>query len=415
MVLVIYEIVFRIAWIFKTESVIIPAFVDALTGGSGSVRGWLPVLSRTGQSLPPLIFADRLRQQPFKRAVVAATSSLMALPTFFVVWLAWSADVAPLAWMSPAFLVAYVIFFSITGLNQLAQGTLHGKLVRPNRRGRLMWMSGVIGPILAIVAAVVLLGPWLEEPGISRFVPIFSLTAGGFLLCGMLVLLIREPADSPATEPVASVRDRLKGAWWVYRGDARFRRAAHVVMLLTTIVLIFPHFQWLARVQLNLGDRQLMVWVVAQNVGVAIFSPVCGFLADRYGNRLVMRLQCALLSLVPLLALAVTGPLARKYSGMPQFWMVFVLLGISPVTMRTISNYTLELVPEELHPQYLSTMRVCFLVPFLLSPVAGMVLDFFSEEPYRGAVWLFGTVSAGIAIAGLLTFRMAEPRHDAET
>jgi dipeptide/tripeptide permease len=89
---------------------------------------------------------------------------------------------------------------------------------------------------------------------------------------------------------------------------------------------------------------------------------------------------------------------------------VFLLLGMSPVAMRTVNNYTLELVTSEMHPLYLSTMRVCFLVPFVFSPLAGGVLDLFAERPYSGACWLFGTVSLLIAIAGLLTFRMAEPR-----
>ena len=84
---------------------------------------------------------------------------------------------------------------------------------------------------------------------------------------------------------------------------------------------------------------------------------------------------------------------------------------MSPVTMRTINNYTLELSSPELHPLYLSTMRVCFLAPFLLAPVAGGVLDLFHDRPYTGACWLFGTVSGLIAVAGLLTFRMSEPRH----
>ena len=136
-----------------------------------------------------------------------------------------------------------------------------------------------------------------------------------------------------------------------------------------------------------------------------------GFLADRFGNRLVIRLQCLFLFLAPLLALALAGPWASQGWGATWYWAVFLILGMSPVTMRTINNYTLELSSPELHPLYLSTMRVCFLAPFLLAPVAGGVLDLFHDRPYTGACWLFGTVSGLIAVAGLLTFRMSEPRH----
>lgn len=74
--------------------------------------------------------------------------------------------------------------------------------------------------------------------------------------------------------------------------------------------------------------------------------------------------------------------------------------------MKTIANYTLELVPRDKHPQYLSTMTICYTIPFLLSPLLGVVIDFI---PWQLP---FLAVSGTIACGGLLTFRMAEPRHD---
>ncbi|HIE97333.1 MAG TPA: hypothetical protein EYQ63_10035, partial [Fuerstia sp.] len=43
--LVLHQILFRTAWIFKTESVILPAFLDSITD-VGWVRGMLPPLNR---------------------------------------------------------------------------------------------------------------------------------------------------------------------------------------------------------------------------------------------------------------------------------------------------------------------------------------------------------------------------------
>ncbi|MFV0445291.1 MAG: MFS transporter [Planctomycetaceae bacterium] len=411
LVLAIYEIVFRIAWIFKTESVIVPAFLDTLTGGAGGVRGWLPTLSRLGQSLPPLFVADQLRDAPSKGRVLRLTSLLLGVPTAAVAWIAWGADPQPAAWMPPAFLFLYVLFFTISGLNHVAQGTLHGKLIRADRRGRLMWISGTVGPVLAVAAAWSILGPWLDRPGISRFMPIFTFTAAGFTLCGFITLGLREPADQARAESRVPGWSQFKSAWWIWRSDRAFRRAARVAVLLTCIVLIFPHFQWLARVQLGIENRELMVWVVAQNVGIACFSPLCGWLGDRFGNRLVLRLQCLTLMFAPLLALLMAGPFGQQGAGRGLFWTVFLLLGMSPVAMRTLNNYTLELTTSELHPLYLSTMRVCYLMPFLFSPLAGMVLDLFADHPYTGASWLFGAVSGLIALAAILTFWMNEPRH----
>jgi len=43
-----YQIVIRVGWIFKTERIIMPAFLDYI-GGSAWLRGCLPVLNRFGQ------------------------------------------------------------------------------------------------------------------------------------------------------------------------------------------------------------------------------------------------------------------------------------------------------------------------------------------------------------------------------
>jgi hypothetical protein len=48
-----YQIAVRIGWIFKTETIIMPAVLDAVAE-AGVLRGLLPVLARFGQSLPPL-------------------------------------------------------------------------------------------------------------------------------------------------------------------------------------------------------------------------------------------------------------------------------------------------------------------------------------------------------------------------
>ncbi len=406
-----YEIVMRLAWIFKTESVIIPAFVDTLTGGMGLARGWLPVLNRIGQSFPPLFFAERLRDSPRKSRVLGAMSLLMALTFACIALLAAIGRKGIAAWMPGVFFVLYVLFFSFTGLNQLTLGTTHGKLIRADRRGRLMGIAGLVGPILAIVAAWTLLRPWLEAPGIGKFVPIFSFTATGFAICALMTFTVHEPAVSLPSEPRLTPWRKITSVWTVLRTDRDFRRAARVAILMICILLLFPHFQWLARVQLGLTDSNLAIWVITQNVGVATFSFLFGLLADRCGNRLVVRYQSVILASAPIVALILTGPMVSQEFGRRWYWIVFVLLGVSPVTMRTITNYTLELVDEHLHPQYLSTMRVCFLLPLLFAPLGGVVLDLFGEHSYQGACLLFGSVSGLIVLAGLLTFRMSEPRH----
>ena len=173
--------------------------------------------------------------------------------------------------------------------------------------------------------------------------------------------------------------------------------------LFMTGLLLFPHYQALAREMLGTSDLDIIWWVIAQNISVGIFSPVFGAIADRYGNRMALRIAAFLAAFTPLIAVLLASswfPFSRQW-----FWITYVFLGITPVTMKTISNYTLELVPREKHPQYLSTMTICYTIPFLLSPLLGAIIDYI---PWQVP---FLAVSGTIACGGLLTFRMAEPRQ----
>jgi MFS family permease len=206
------------------------------------------------------------------------------------------------------------------------------------------------------------------------------------------------------------LRDHVGNAWSVYRDDLSFRRAANVGMLFVGAIMLFPHYRWLAATRLDTQDVDMVWWVIAQNIGVGVLSLISGVLADRHGNRLVMRLQILASAMIPLLALLLAGPMASV--GKDWYWVVFLWLGLVPITLKTVFNYTLELADEPQHPRYLSTMRICFAVPFLFSPLAGLWIDMFPESQRFSAVCvLFGFVSLLIFTGGLLTFGMEEPRH----
>lgn len=404
-----HEILLRTAWIFKTESVIMPAVVDAISG-AGWVRGCLPVLNRVGQSLAPMLFAERLRDSRLKRRSLRMTSLLMAAPFYILALMWWFIEDKRQAWMVACFLVLYFAFFAVTGLNQLANGTVQGKLIRPERRGRLLSLSGIVGSTCAIGAAWLLMVPWLRMPDGTGYVRIFAFTATGFVAAAIVTLLICEPADDHVETPHRTLADHAAIAWSVYRDDQSFRRAANVGMLFVGAIMLFPHYRWLAATRLESKDVDMATWVIAQNAGVGVMSILSGRIADRYGNRLAMRLLIFASAAVPLLALLLAGP--WSYLGESYFWVVFLFLGLTPITLKIVFNYTLELASEADHPRYLSTMRICFAVPFAFSPLAGLWIDLFPEaRQFTAVCLLFGFVSLLIALGGLLTFGMEEPRH----
>ena len=127
--LALYQIVLRTGWIFKTESLIMPAVLESLSG-AGWVRGWLPLLNRLGQGLPPILWAQRIKLRPHKKRVVFTSTALMAF-LFLGLTSMFAFPLRPehAAWRPLLFLILYVIFFSCIGVNQVAFATLQDKLV----------------------------------------------------------------------------------------------------------------------------------------------------------------------------------------------------------------------------------------------------------------------------------------------
>ena len=227
-----YSVLLRFAWIFKTESVIIPAFLDSIAG-AGWLRGCLPVLNRFGQSLPPMLFAKRLRNARHKKWSLLGTAIGLGVPLLILsaLWLTLENKQQP--WLPAVFLLLYLLFFVSSGLNQLAFGTLQGKLIRADRRGELLGMSGIVGSLASVIGAWFLLQRWLSLPD-HGFGWIFGFSGLGFLVCGATCFFVREPADEPGdaeSEHHGGVRASIQ----LLRRDADFRWLAVVAMLFIAI------------------------------------------------------------------------------------------------------------------------------------------------------------------------------------
>lgn len=398
-ILVIYQVVLRAGWIFKTESVVMPHAADALDE-SGLTRGWLPLLNRLGQSVPPLLAAGFVRHLPRKQIAFMGTTALMTL-CFLGLTSLWlipglsDAQLAPLA-----YLLLYGLFFAAIGVNQLVYNTIQGKLIRPNRRGRLLMLADFAGASLAVLCAVVLLMRWLHEDH-ADYAAIFGFTTSLFAAASAMSWLLVEPPDPPG-QTLAHQRPLLGGAWQALRENPNFRRLTLVAALFSTTLVLFPHYQALARQRLGLGTPWLVWWVVAQNAGTAFFSLITGPLADAHGNRRALSLVTLLIAGGPLAALA-----ALQWPGLGRiaFPLVFSLVGLTPVAQKTFNNYTLEIVPREHHPRYLSTLSLSMALPIAFSPLASVMIRLVGFE----AVFLF---VVGLLLAGwLLSFGLEEPRH----
>ena len=226
----------RLGWIFKTETVIMPAFMDAISG-AGWLRGCLPVVNRICSSLPPLFYAPKLKAAPRKKVLLGVATLAMAIPfcvlavTWLRIWQPGSGLLVGMSgWMPALFLVCYGVVFVFTGLQRLAGSTLQGKLIRDNRRGRLLAISGLLGSIISVTAVLLLIPGWLKQPD-GGFAWIFLMTAGGFVLAAVLACLVQEPPDAQAPAPRRRPGQLLLEAWELLGTNRPFRRIACVAIL----------------------------------------------------------------------------------------------------------------------------------------------------------------------------------------
>ena len=410
----LYQVIVRVGWIFKTETIIMPAVFDAVVD-SGLLRGLLPVLNRAGQSVPPLFFAGALARRPVKKWTLMRTSLAMAA-CFALLAAVWG----PLESRRPdllaaAFLLLYALFSGANGLNQLVAASLQGKLIAPGHRGRAMVVSVAVGSVLAIVAAVALLGPWLGTAG--GFPKIFGVTALFFGLAGLVPALLDEPADEaaaarPPSRPDASwasraLADASRGiADWrrTLAGDRPLLRLSLVAACFSAVLMLFPHYQAFARDRLGSRIGSLLTWVVVQNASTGVASLVAGPLSDRRGTRIVLVWLVALSSLTPLIVTALS--LLPHATAVEWFWIVYVPLGLNPISLKIFTNYALELAPRPAdHPRYVSIVGAALAAPFVLSPLVGLGVDRF------GFRHIFVAGAAVIACGAILACGLPEPRR----
>jgi predicted MFS family arabinose efflux permease len=215
--------------------------------------------------------------------------------------------------------------------------------------------------------------------------------------------LIEEPDNRPHHRRRAW-RESFSEAWTVFRRDANFRRLSIVTAIFGASMVLFPHYQAIGHEQLGLDWTNLMWWVVIQNVGTALFSVPAGPLADRHGNRIVIQLLMLGVAGAPILALILAH---QGEVGAAWYHWVFALVGLTPVGIKTLNNYVLEICEPEDHARYLSTQSLCLASPIVLAPLAGLAIDRFGFECVYLAI-------AGLMLVGfVLSFSLVEPRRKA--
>jgi len=401
--LALHQIVVRIGWTFKTEQILVPAFLGTVIE-AGWLRGCLPMISRLGQSIPPVFAAGWLKAVRKKKWALALFAALLGGPYLGLAWLWRQYGGQKTLWMAGAFLALHFVFFVFYGLYQVSFGTIQGKLIRPTRRGRLLWGSTFWGLFPTIFFCRWLMPDWLDPP-VPGYSHLFVFVGTSFVLSALVVVLLAEPADAGPTareEPRTSLRE----TWHLLCHDVNLRRLVGVIFLFGLGVWVtVPHYQSYARQWLGSDAEDLVFMVLAQTTSVTVYSLLIGPVADRWGNRLTLRVLILGTAFAPIYVLCL--PTQSTQLSRDLFWIVYIPLALAPLVPTILINYALELCGPADHPRYASTVNLAMLPPYLLSvPVGGLVDGLgFRTIAVATVLLMLGCV--------LLTYRLDEPRHRA--
>jgi MFS family permease len=177
-----------------------------------------------------------------------------------------------------------------------------------------------------------------------------------------------------------------------------------VAACFSAVLMLFPHYQAFARDRLGSRTASLLTWVIVQNAATGVVSLVAGPFSDHRGTRIVLIWLVALSALTPLVVTLLS--LLPHEQAVEWFWIVYVPLGLNPISLKIFTNYALELAPAAVdHPRYVSIVGAALALPFVVSPLVGAAVDALGFRP------VFITGAAVIAAGAVVALGLPEPRH----
>ncbi|MET7861549.1 MFS transporter [Streptomyces sp. NPDC005318] len=269
--------------------------------GSESLSGLAPTASVTGTALLSLPLAALMTSRGRRPGLVLAYL-IGALGAGLVV-------LSTLVGSFPLLLLGMAGFGAGSSANLQARFAA-ADLAEPDRRGRaistVIWattIGSVLGPNIAAPA-----GRLFRGTSISETAGPFLLAAAVFLIAAVVIGGLLRPDPLLTARALAPQDDRSTGGRSLRAGLAAVRASPMARLALVTVALSHTAMvSIMVMTPVDLGhhgaDLQLIGLVISGHIaGMYAFSPVMGWLSDRFGRLAVIGLAVGLLSCAALLA-----------------------------------------------------------------------------------------------------------------
>jgi MFS family permease len=376
----------------------VPALAEHL-GASNLVIGAIPSLLTVGHSLPALFTANHAERLPRKLGFILRITIWERLPLLLLAGLVYLYAEKHPALIAGVMLLSIAVMAGIGGALTPAWMDLIAKVIPPAQRGWLFAYGSTVGSGLGLGAAA-LSGYFLEN---YPYPLNYSLCFAAGFICliisfGSLACTV-EPALA-SEKPVISLGAYLRRLPDILAANRSFKwyLASRALWMLGTAANGFYAVFGLR--ELGVAEWEVAKFTVALLAGQTAANVAFGWIAGRYGHRVVLITGAA--------ALVAANGLALVCTSVEPLYVVFVFLAMSTAAGNiSAMNASMEFAPETERPTYIGLAATLPAPLAFLAPLAGGLL---ADRMGFPAVFTVAMV-AGVAATWALVARVPDARE----
>lgn len=404
-------ITFGMGLAFFSSNTVMPVFLRYLTA-SNPLIGLITSLQTVGWTTIQLVAARWIHNKPRRKPYLVYFSLGAPLAYTALAWALFCIPAGRQMMLLGVFVLCVMVAALVDGLIGVPWLDFFGRAVPATVRGRLMGVQEMLFAAFSVgVGAIVAhyLSP-NAPPFPHNFAWLAVFASISYWVALFLFLPLEEPAEAnPASEAQPTWGEYIPLLGEILRTDRPFVIWMAVRILGGFFSLALPFFVLYATRELGLPASLTGAFLSAQVVGSAVGSLVLGYVYDRRGSRLIIRV--VLFISAGILVAALLAPLLRHAGLLLQafFVLLFFSLGISASSTAGFfighMNFIIDYAPPAQRPLYIGLSNTLAGPVSLVSILGGWILQVSSYGV------LFGVTLGFILAALLLSAQLPEPKR----
>jgi len=402
---------FYMAMSFVGASTVLPALLGTLTRsevaigvGSGITRGaWL---------LPQLLVAGLVTRMAHRKRLIVGVAWVSRPLVLLIALVIWRGAIPAPTFTLVTVLTLFFVFYALDAVVSVPWFDHLARTISPQRRGAVVGVGQVIGGIGGIGAGAAVgyllseASPWGYP---ANYALVYLAAAVLYIVSAMGISFIADPDCTPKDGSTApTLRQTMAMLPATIARDAPFRRMIAVQLLVGFTGVATSFYVLYATRELGLTLADTGLFVSAQVAGSMIAGFLLGYMQQRLGPLVHIRLQTVLAATAPLLAL-LAAPAAQAGAEVAR-WVyggVFLMLGVYTGSGSwPFSNWLLEYAPETRRPMYIGLANTLSATTMLAPVLGGVVVGTVSYP----AVFVLAVAFCCLALLLSLALPTTRPR-----